>query len=189
MIIKTYIDSFQPSKRQELKDAIATIKNRMSLKRFAPIYITNHLISRKQVYRFHKTFDCFVSTTRGEGWGVPQMEAMLLGKPIISTNIGGIHEHLEDGTNAYLIPHTLIPLRANSRNQQWYLPDQNWADIDGEKLRAALRFVFKNQDKAKELGALSKALVLQKFSLPAVGQLMKDRLEKIVPLDNHNTIT
>ncbi len=50
------------------------------------------------------TFDCFVSAHRGEGWGVPQMEAMLMGKPIISTSCGGIHEHLKDKEDALLLP-------------------------------------------------------------------------------------
>src|SRR3990167_8121872 len=169
LVIKTHIDNFTPEKKQELRDIIATIKNRIRLTRYAPIYISNDLMTRKQVYRFHQTFDCFVCPHRGEGWGVPQMEAMLLGKPVISTNCGGIHEYLEDAKDAYLIPYKTIPLIANSRNQQWYRPDQNWADIDMEAFKKAMRFVFENRSKSKEIGVAGRAKVMGKFNLKEVG--------------------
>jgi glycosyltransferase involved in cell wall biosynthesis len=188
LVIKTHIDNFTPDKRRELRSAIATIKNRIKLKRYAPVYIFNTLMTRKQVYRFHQTFDCFVSPHRGEGWGVPQMEAMLLGKPIISTDCGGIHESLTNNEDAFLIPYKLIPLVANSRNQQWYLPDQMWADVDMVELKKAMRFVFENKLRGKEVGTNGKIKVLQKFSLGEVGRIMRERLENI-PLDNHKTIT
>lgn len=187
LVIKTYIDNFTPDKKNELRNAIAQIKSRTDVKRFAPVHISNTLMTRKQVYKFHQSFDCFVSTHRGEGWGVPQMEAMLLGKPIISTKFGGIHEWLHDKEDAFLVSYKMIPLISNSRNQQWYRPDQNWADVDIAEFRKVMRFVYENQAQAREVGQAGKSQVISKFALPEVGKIMLDRLNQIKPLDNHQT--
>jgi glycosyltransferase involved in cell wall biosynthesis len=40
--------------------------------------------------RFYKAGDALVLPTRGEGWGRPQVEAMAMGLPVISTNWSGI---------------------------------------------------------------------------------------------------
>ena len=178
LTIKTYIDNFNPEKKNELKKYIKKIKRRLNLNIYAPVYIYSKLMERRQIYRFHKSFDCFVSAHRGEGWGIPQMEALLMSRPIISTNCGGIHEYLIDKQNAILIPYKHSGV-ANNRNTQWYTPDQKWADVDIEELRKAMRWVFENRDKAKEMGEKGSGCVKSKFSLEAVGKLIRERLTEI----------
>jgi glycosyltransferase involved in cell wall biosynthesis len=176
LTIKTYIDNFQTTKKQEIDRAIAKLKTKLGLSNYAPVYLYRRLMDRHQIYRFHNTFDCFVSTHRGEGWGIPQMEAMLMEKPIISTNCGGIHEYLTDGMDAMLIDYTLEKLHGNNRNTQWYTDEQKWANVDIQKVREAMRFAFEHQDKAKKMGITGGKTVRAKFSLSAVGTLMKKRL-------------
>jgi glycosyltransferase involved in cell wall biosynthesis len=178
LTIKTYVDNFTPDKKQEIKQNIKRIKKLLQLNTYSPLYIFNQLMDRNQIYRFHKTFDCFVSAHRGEGWGIPQMEAMLMGKPIISTNYGGIHEYLPDDI-AFKVKYRMIPLVENSRNNQWYCNDQNWADIDIKDLRRHMRYVYTNRDKLPAIGEKAKKTIEQLFSLKAVGQLMRERLYKI----------
>lgn len=179
LAMKTYVDNFTPEKKMEIRTMIRKVKNRLNLPRFPKAGIYTNLMDRHQVYRFHNTFDCFVSAHRGEGWGIPQMEAMLTEHPIISTNCGGIHEYLTDGKDAMLIPYKLVPLVDNTRNRQWYTPDQKWADCDIPTLRQAMRKMYQKQDLAKEIGLNAKLTVISKFSFRAVGERMLDRLMTI----------
>lgn len=178
LTIKTYVDNFDPRHREEITIAIRKLKDRLGLAKYPPIYLYRALMTRHQIYRFHATFDVFVSAHRGEGWGIPQMEAMLMGNPIISTNCGGIHEYL--GQNeAFLVPYKLIPLVENSRNRIWYTSDQKWADIETSDMSKWMRWVYENQKQAKEIGKNARAKVEQVFSINAVGQKMLARLEEI----------
>lgn len=178
LTIKTYVDNFTPEKNAEIRQYIKKIKARLNLQSYPPLYMTTRLMDRRQVYRFHATFDCFVSAHRGEGWGIPQMEAMLMGKPIISTNCGGIHEYLTDKKDALLVSHKPSQVN-NTRNQQWYTPDQNWASVNVDELRKKMRWVYQNQHDAKMLGLEGKKTVENKFSLHEVGRLMTLRLKEI----------
>lgn len=179
LTIKTYVDNFTPEKQQEVADSIKRVKKKLNLNKYAPLYLFVGLMDRHQVYRFHRTFDCFVSAHRGEGWGIPQMEAMLMGNPIISTNCGGIHEYLTNKENAYLPSYRLVNLTENTRNKQWYTPDQQWAEVSIEELRQTMRRVFDNREEAKRVGVAGQKFVNERFSLKAVGKLMAERLHTI----------
>lgn len=177
--LKTYVDNFMPDKKKEIDAHIALIKLKLQLPKYPRVFLYKQLMDRGQIYRFHKTFDCFVSAHRGEGWGIPQMEALLMGNPVISTKCGGIHEYLIHGEDAMLINHKLVPLSGNTRNPQWYARDQNWADIDVDMLRQALRAAYQNRLQVKEMGFKGQMTAKRLFSLDAVGDIMKKRLEEI----------
>jgi glycosyltransferase involved in cell wall biosynthesis len=179
--IKTFLDNFTFEKQKHILDEIQSVKNRLGLKKYAPIYIFNGLLNRNQMYKFHQTFDCFVSTHRGEGWGIPQMEALIMGKPVISTNLGGIHEWLVDKADAFLLPYTLIPVN-NSRSPEWYTNDQQWGDVKVDDIRKALRFVFDNQKEAESVGNNGRQIVEGLFNLEKVGGLMRVRLDELKAL-------
>lgn len=176
LVLKTYVDNFTKDKKILIDEQIAQMKRRVPLETYPPLYLYRKLIARKQIYAFHKSFDCYVSPHRGEGWGIPQMEAMLVGNPIISTNCGGIHEYLVDRESAYLLPYELISLENNTRNQQWYCPDQKWADIKVDNLRKVMRYVYEHRDEAKIVGQKGGQVVRDTFAIDVVGQMMLERL-------------
>lgn len=179
LTLKTYQVGFSIDKRQLIDQQIRKLKSKLNLKSYAPVYLYRNLMDRYQMYRFHKTFDCFVSAHRGEGWGIPQMEAMLMGNPIISTNYGGIHEYLTDRGDAFLVKYKLVPIENMTYNAQWYTSDQNWAEVDMADLRKRMRYVYANRAEAKKIGNAGRKTVLDKFDLPVVGGLMKKRLTEI----------
>lgn len=177
LVIKTYIDNFLPEKKQEILSYIKRVKKRLNLPYYAPVYIFNGLMNRFQIYRFHSTFDCFISTHRGEGWGIPQMEALAIGKPIISTNCGGIHEYLKHEENAFLLPYTLTSVN-NTRSPQWYTPAQQWAEVDIIATRRAMRTVYEDKNICETVGSAGKEACKQ-FGVEAVGAKMFERLTAI----------
>jgi glycosyltransferase involved in cell wall biosynthesis len=179
LILKTYVDNFTPDRKQEIDQAIRLLKKRLPLTHFAPIKLYRGLMDRHQIYRFHKSFDVFVSAHRGEGWGIPQMEALLMGRPIISTNAGGIHEYLINKIHGLLVPYEMVGITENTRNRQWYTQDQRWAEIDLQSLRAAFHYAYEHKAEMAEMGIRGQNLVKTLFSLEAVGKKMKERLEAI----------
>lgn len=179
LTIKTYVDNFTPEKKKKLRENIEMIKTGLNLKKPPSLFLYTNLMDRQQIYRFHKSFDCFVSAHRGEGWGIPQMEALLLEKPVISTNYGGIHEYLQKYENALTVPYDLIPIRNNDRNNEWYCENQQWAEVNVNELRNFMRAAYETPDKAKEMGKKGRQVVIDKFSLSTVGNLMKNRIESI----------
>lgn len=179
LLIKTYFNNFTLANRRMIKNQIQLLKNKSGAKDPPPVYLYLDLMDRQQIMRLHKTGNCYVSAHRGEGWGVPQVEAALAGRPFISTNYGGCHEYFTDGENAILLPYEMTRLRGMAHSQRWYNSDQNWAEVNGETLKGAMRYAYKHQDLMIHKGEAAREFVLDRFNLKRVGKEMADRLKVI----------
>lgn len=142
------------------------------------VFIYDQMLDRQQVYKFHNTFDCFVSTHRGEGWGIPQCEAMLLGKPVVSTALGGIHEFMTS-EEYYPIGYDLMPILKTNKNPQWYTPDQKWGQAVKTSVIKQLRAVYENPEEAANKAKRAKEKVISSFSHQKIGELMNNLLLQI----------
>lgn len=185
LLIKTYFQNFTLLNRQMITHKVRAVKSQMGPGQHPPVFLFKDLMDRRQIMRLHKTGDCFVSAHRGEGWGVPQAEALAAGRPIISTGYGGIHEYLTDDV-AWILPYTMVPVRGMNHSAQWYDPSQKWADVDIMALRRAMREAYEaGQDKGepktriKRMGRQARNFVNLNFALKKVGHQMARRLEAI----------
>jgi len=52
----------------------------------APVIVLKEEIAARAMPSLYKAADAFVLPSRGEGWGIPYMEAMAMGLPTIGTN-------------------------------------------------------------------------------------------------------
>jgi glycosyltransferase involved in cell wall biosynthesis len=53
---------------------------------------------------FYRSLDIFVFPTLFEGFGLPPLEAMACGIPVVLTDSGGIREFAKDGKNCLMVP-------------------------------------------------------------------------------------
>ncbi|ODS36576.1 MAG: hypothetical protein A7315_01855 [Candidatus Altiarchaeales archaeon WOR_SM1_79] len=78
---------------------------------------------REDIPELLASFDIFVLPSRSEGFGRVNLEAMAMGKPVVSTNVGGIPEVVLDGVTGILVTsgnskalaHAIIRLINDSR--------------------------------------------------------------------------
>lgn len=67
------------------------------------IKITGKL-SKKEWTRLSQEYDIFISTTNFDNLPVSIIEAMALGLPVVSTNVGGMPYMIKDSITGYLVP-------------------------------------------------------------------------------------
>jgi glycosyltransferase involved in cell wall biosynthesis len=58
---------------------------------------------RENIPEMLSSFDIFVLPSRSEGFGRVNLEAMAMGKPVVSTNVGGIPEVVSNGVTGILV--------------------------------------------------------------------------------------
>lgn len=177
LALKTYKERFTTQEKQEIVNSIVRWKAELNLPKFPPIYLYLDELSRHDCLRFHMTGDCFVSSHHGEGWGVCQAEAMALGKPVISTDLGGIHEHVPKDL-WYPVSYTWESVHGMDFIQ-WYDKSQQWGKADPNSLAHEMIAVTTNTREAQERAGKSQAFVRKHLNPVTVGNLMKERLEHL----------
>ena len=139
------------------------------------ILFFNEHFDHEVVSALRNLSDCYVSLHRSEGLGLTISEAMCLGKPVIATGYSGnMYFMTED--NSIPIPWKYTPTGPNAFP---YQADARWAEPDINAAIDAMRYVYQNDTKAKELGVQAKKDMETKFSLEACGKRMADRLSRV----------
>ncbi len=116
------------------------------------VIIETPLTTPHDMARLYTACDAYVSAAKAEGWGLPLLEAMACGLPVIAPNYSGPSEFLSADC-AYPIPVTAH----DSIFCPIFFPEPGahgtWAHIDHEALVEKLRHVYTNRDAAKAIGA------------------------------------
>ena len=73
-------------------------------KDIAPILFENKVLDEIELPRFFKSVDCLISPTRGEGFGLPGLQCMALGIPIIITDFSGCQDYATEDTCTLIKP-------------------------------------------------------------------------------------
>jgi hypothetical protein len=128
-----------------------------------------------QLGSLYHSADAFVSTSRGEGWNMPLMEAMACGLPAIATDWGAHREFFHGGVGYPLEVRGTVPADARCP----YYEGFRWADPDPEHLRALLREVYENREEARRRGAAAAREVADKWTWAHSARRIVERLDAI----------
>lgn len=71
------------------------------------ITISSNYMSMPWLSRYYARADCYVTPTRGEGWGIPVMEAMACGLPVMTPLAGGLKDFVD--------PNSMFKIEGKSR--------------------------------------------------------------------------
>jgi len=100
------------------------------------ILLTN--LDDTEVNAFQRASDIVVQKSLREGFGLTVTEALLKGKPVVATRVGGIPLQIEDGENGFLVSNT-------------------------RECAEKIAYLLKNEEKAEEIGQEAKKSVKDKF--------------------------
>ncbi len=103
-----------------------------------------------QLVDLYRSCDCFAFPYRGEGFGIPILEAMACGLPVITTAGGAADDFVDDGT-AYRVRSTQRDI--GKRVYDVKLHSNGWLlEPDKDELAEAMRRVYERRDEAREVG-------------------------------------
>jgi glycosyltransferase involved in cell wall biosynthesis len=154
LVIKTFLLG-NPWANRQIRDAIRRLRDG-SDRNGGRVYVSSEDLSNSEMMTLYNTCDAFVLPSRGEGVGLPYLEAMKRGLPVIATNFGGQEDFL-NADNSYLVDHkdAPVPLVVNPPGciaphpAPMYSKGMMWAEPDVGSLRRQMRAVYSDPQAAK----------------------------------------
>ena len=130
-----------------------------------PVEVWQHPLSPGQMRFVYEHAGCVVAPSRGEGFGLPVAEAMLLGSPVLATAHGG-HADI-------CVPGSFWPIDFRIERANTHLTEQQsyWAEPSPESLRQQMRAVFTSSEgERRKRTGIAKAHVAENFTWRAVAK-------------------
>jgi len=140
LVLKTYIGMRnQQGDAQKILGDINRIRQEMRLPKYPKIYVTDQMMTDKEILKLHNSCHTYINLSTGEGWGIPAFESLLMGKELVSINHTGITEYLPTTVDSdkcyagdyYKVPSYKAPVMGMNHpdselytsRENWYLPD------------------------------------------------------------------
>lgn len=137
-------------------------------------------LEKFELGRMYTGADCFVWPSRGEGYGLPAIEALSCGVPVIASNWSS---HLE------FLVHKGAPLNGvllidgkvepYDKGDSIFYPGFNWFNPSVESLQTQMRMIYDNKEFFKQMALDSSQHIRDNFNWRVSTQRVIDRLEEI----------
>jgi glycosyltransferase involved in cell wall biosynthesis len=137
--------------------------------------------SKQEMRRFHFDADCMVFPTRGEGFGLPALEAMATGLPTIVTGWGGPVDY-SDPDDTLMLDHGMSEaVDMDLIYREYFATGEDagqWAEPSLEDLRAKMRWCYENRGPALLMGKRAAARIAREWTWEQKMRELVDLLER-----------
>lgn len=171
-----------------IRSKILQYKKQLALPhKTAPLMLITKRVSDSALRRIYSSGNAFVLPTRGEGVGLPFLESIASGVPVITTAWGGQMDFLTR-KNSFLVKYSLRPPSSSMKGKHcisrkfshlFAQKGQLWAEAELNSLRSQMRKAYENPQLCKQKGQQSRQDALA-LSWDRSGRLMKQAIERII---------
>lgn len=160
LIIKADCFANTESKRRQLKSAINYVN-------LSNIRIADGAYTLEEMVELYAYADCFVYPSKAEGWGLPLIEAIACGLPVMSTNYSGQSEYLSKIEGLYTpLNYELVPIESSFK-QLWSIEDKNdafWAQVKVDEFAIKLKEQIEKQSERRNFAMVASNVIRTDFT-------------------------
>lgn len=164
LVIKSHANNNEKESAAVISRDIAGVVAGMKLLRAPDIQLVAKIATSSEIKKLNESSHAHISLTHGEGWGLPQWEAALAGKPVITTGWSAPAEWLGKDY-PFLVRYNMTPVAGvNPKISPFFNATMNWAEPHLDDAIDKMRYVFNNYSDACQVADAKRTEILQAYT-------------------------
>ncbi len=186
LMIRTHTDGKRPV-WEDIKEYLVNLSAGADY--LERIHIIEDYVPEQDMPSLYASADAFVLPSKGEGWGLPYMEAMAMELPTIGTKWSGNLEFM-NMQNSFLIDHEgFEEISEEDRHIHPLYYGCRWVIPSLEHLKFMMRLIYSNQEHARKIGRQARLDLIRNWSRSSAATKIIDRLAEIKEKTNRPEAT
>lgn len=181
IIVKTNTGRLSVADRHHSETVLKDLVSQVKKGPYPKFYLAHGLMSQEEIAALyqHKNTMALVAPTRGEGWGLPILDAAVCGLPVIATNWSG-HLDFMSKVKFLSIDYDLKPVPPHKVDNQIFVEGAKWAEPRENHFKSRLSKFRKGPQKPKEWAEQSAPKLAEEYSLKSIFSIYDEKLGKII---------
>ncbi len=169
IVIKTNMGRLHCEDRRHTENMVSSALSQVRKGDYPRVYVVHGLMDTDEIgalYR-HKKVKALCAPTRGEGWGLPLLDAASCGLPVIATGYSG-HVDFLRYTKYLDVRYKLEKIPDSLVDERIWVSGARWAQPDEKHFKSRIKKFKNSPDIPTEWFEESKDKINEMFSLPSV---------------------
>lgn len=186
LLLEAWAETFKPGDGVRLvikTDKVDKAKNETDVKMsgfgkdYAPIFFESEIFSEGQMPSFVKSADCLISPTLGEGFGLPPVQAMSVGVPVIVTNFSGCCDYASESNCTLIEPSGFLHQDIMDNIPQF--AGQKWPRLKVRAISEAMKSVVDDYKGTREKAANALQMVKDTYGYDSIVKNFDNMMESV----------
>jgi glycosyltransferase involved in cell wall biosynthesis len=181
IIIKTNTGRLSVKDREQATGVLQELISQVRPGPYPRFYLAHGLMDEIEIATLYQCnlVKALVAPTRGEGWGLPILDAAVCGLPVIATNWSGHLDFLKH-VKFLSLDYDLVPVSAGKIDGEIFVEGAKWANVKEAHFKSRIRKFRKSPGPPSEWAQKAAPTIAEIFSLKNIFSIYDEKLGGII---------
>tara|TARA_B100000282_G_C31677167_1_gene464985 strand:- start:300 stop:1118 length:819 start_codon:yes stop_codon:yes gene_type:complete len=181
LIVKTNMGRDTTIDRVKTKRLLAQVLRELGVQGAPKVYLLHGEMSREEMNSLYKSekVRAYITATRGEGFGLPILEAAVAGLPVVGTNWSAHTEFMNKGR--WLdVKYDLVDVHADRVDGEIFVKDSRWAQVREKDFKHRIRNFYKKPAVPMEWAKNLSEVLKEQYSIESIKRHYDEKIGEVL---------